>query len=627
MPLLKRLELPPDKMSDLANMLLEKFVLVQRARQSQIDDKYANWLRNYDGTPAQQTRTVPYYRAANFVPHLVRMHSDILGARILGFMYGSKPFWRVKSILLDQIDHRILENLSDGMNFIWESDLYGYEVTDHIVNQALQTGTLTLKAIWSDKTTEYMDREGNFRTLSEEGMNYEPVPFEDWWPYPISARNTRLAEISFHRIRMTERTVRAREASGMWAESAAKLVLKDRIDPSREIEALSSGITLDPDVDYPFSVLECWLNYDIGGKMRPIVVLLNPQVRGEQAILTSYYNFMPYGDTVFTDFRAFPRKNSYFGYAVPEILEASQEEQAQIHNGRRDANTIANIPSFKKKRFSDVPNPATDWYPGCVIELDEMDDLEAFGIQGNYNSMIDEEQFVMSLSERYIGISPSMQGFGAGQAAGKRGIYSTGGTLALMQEGNRRLDIYLHRFRAPFHRIGRQTALSYNQWNPGYWDKYGQKGREIRAAFDQIDPASGAVLYDLAASDASSNREIDRQNLFQASNLISSYYQQILSLIGQIQQIPPDSPLHQVAMLVLDGAHDMVSRMLFAFDIGDRDRINPDIRQAIQPAGQPGAGPGGNGAGGRPGAAGNLQPSQMESLFKNLQAVGAGPRR
>jgi hypothetical protein len=624
---IKPLDLPPDKMTELAKMLIEKFALCKRARQSQIDDKYNNWQRNYDALPAQETRTVPYYRASNFMPHLIRMHSDILAARIIGFMISTKPFWRVRSILRDAIDHNVLENLSLGMNYLWDTDLYGAEVTDHIVNQTLQTGTLTCKSIWSDSTTEYMGPDGNFLELTTEGMEYEPVPFEDFWPYPITARNTRRAEILFHRIRLTERSVRERRESKKWDDEAAGLVLKEPVDPSREIEAMSSGINLTPDVDYPYSAVECWLHYEIAGKKRPIVVLLNPLVAGEKAILRSYYNFMPYGDTVFTDFRAFPRKNSYFGYAVPEILEASQEEQAQIHNGRRDANTIANIPSFKKKRFAEVPNPATDWYPGCIIELDEMDDLEAFAFGTNYNSMIDEEQFLMSLAERYIGISPSMQGFGAGQAAGKRGIYSTGGTLALMQEGNKRLDIYMHRMRAPFHRIGRQTALSYNQWNPSYWDKYGKKGMEIRGAFDQIDPASGQILYDLAASEASSNREVDRQNLFQASNLMASYYQKIIELAGMVRQIPPGDPLREVSMLVLDGAHDLVRRMLFAFDIGDRDRIAPDLRPVLEPTEGPGTRPNGHDTGGLPTAAGSVRPSELEDLLKNLQTAGAGARQ
>ncbi len=619
MPNVVDLDLPPDKLDELANMLLEKFNLVKTARSTQVDDKAVNWQKNYDAMPAQEVRTVPFYRASNFMPHLIRMHSDILGARVLGILFGTKPFWMIKSLMRDAVKHELIESLSAGMNYLWDTDLFGFEMCDQVVNQSLQTGTLTLKAIWSDETTSYMAPSGDFQERDESGMQYEPVPFEDFWPYPITAANTKKAEILFHRIRLTERDVKDRTDSSRWDPNNGALVTKsDQPDAIRDAQAQSSGINLTPDVDYPYSAIECWLRYDVGGKRRPIVVVINPMVKGKAAILRAYYNFMPYGEESFIDFRPMPRKGSYYGYAVPEILEQSQEEQAQVHNARRDANTIANVPSFKKKRYADVPNPATDWYPGCVIELDEMDDLDAIAMQTNYNSMIDEEQFGLSLAERYIGISPSMQGFGAGQAAGKRGIYSTGGTLALLSEGNKRIDIYIRRLRYPFHRVGRLTALSYNQFASSYWDKFGEKGKQIREAFSLVDPTNGALLYDLTASEASANREIDRQNLLQMASTMANYYEQIIALTGQVRQMDAKDPLRAVSLMVLDGARDLVNRLLFAFDIGDRERIVPDVNKALEGAGNPG---GATQPGGLPAAPGAVQPAELRGVLENIASV------
>jgi len=617
MPEITDLNLPDEAMNDLAGYLQEKFRMVLAARSNQIDEKATRWQKNYDGIPAQLTRTTPFLRASNFMPHLIRMHSDILAARLLGFIFSTKPFWIVRSLLRDSVQHEVLESLSEGLNYLWDVELYGFEMVDEVVNHSLQTGTLILKGLWTDESRSY-HKDGKFEEVETNELHYDPVPFENFWPYPITAASTRRTEVLFERIRHTERAVRERVKSGRWYEQAGLLVNPDgRITPSEDARARSTGINLTKDVDYPYSSIECWLDYELAGKKRPIVVAMNPLVQGKDSILRCYHNFMPYGETPFVDFKPMPRRGSFFGYSVPEILEQSQEEQAQIHNFRRDANVIANTPTWKKKRYADVPNPATDWYPGAIIELDEMDDLEMLNAQTNYNSLIDEEQFLMSLAERDVGISPSMQGFGAGQAAGKRGVYSTGATLALLSEGNRRLDIYMRRLRYPFHRVGRLTVQSYNQFAPNFWKKFGEKGDRIREAFGLVD-TQGKLLFDPAASEASANREIDRQNLLQMANVMGTYYERIIQAATMVGQIPADNPLREVILLVLDGAKDLAARLLFAFDQGDRARILPDVRRTLQqgPAGGPAAQPGA-----MPNPQGNVSPAQLEALYQSVAAA------
>jgi len=623
--LIKPLELPPAALDVLARYLAEKFQMVVRARQTQLDDKALNWAKNYDAIPDQVVRTTPFYRASNFMPHLIRMHTDILGARTLGILFGTNPFWRVRSLLDNSVPHKVLDDLSTGLNYLWDTELEGFETTDQIVNQSLQTGTLNLKALWSDSTFSYMDPDGNFPERNVTGMQYDAVPFEDFWPFPITARDNTKAEILFHRIRLTERDVHDRVDSGKWDKRAGDLLMHDsRISPIDEARAQSTGISLTKDVDYAYSVIEAWLDYDIGGKRRPIVVQFNPEIQGVESILKAFYNFMPYGRKPFRDFRPMPRRGSYYGYSCPEVLEAAQEEQAQIHNQRRDANTIANIPSFKKLRNADVPNPATDWYPGCVIELDDMGDLEAFGVGTNYNSMMDEEQFLLSLAERYIGISPSMQGFGAGQAAGKRGIYATGATLALLSEGNRRIDIYIKRVRSPFHHLGELTTLAYNQFGSTFFDKFGDRGHDIRQAFQLADPEKG-LQYTLTASTASANREIDRQSLLQMVSVLGNYYERIIQATQLMGQLQPEDPVRKVVAAVLDGAHDLADRILFAFDQPDREAVLPNVNEVVGPGGGPAAQP--HVPGGLPANAGAVPPSQLANFAQNVRALTAGARQ
>src|SRR5215471_12884079 len=152
MPNIVDVDLPEDRRRELAAELIEKFKLVQTARSSQIDEKAVRWEKNYDGIPAQAVRTVPFQRASNFMPQLSRMHADILGARLLGFLFQTKPFWVIKTLLKDEVPHEQLDALGEGLNYIWEVEQSGFEIADQIVNLSLQTGTLIVKGIWSDET-------------------------------------------------------------------------------------------------------------------------------------------------------------------------------------------------------------------------------------------------------------------------------------------------------------------------------------------------------------------------------------------------------------------------------------------------------------------------------------------
>lgn len=594
----KDVDIAPSEKEKIATTLLDWFRDARRARSEQIDSKALRWEKNYAAIPMQKVRTTPFARASNFVPQITRMHCDILSARVVGIIDGTKPFWRAKAP--DGYPHEIPDSLGLGINCLLGGPEW-FTIVDTIVNQSFQKGTLVLKTVWEPGTL--YDSAG--KLLKSGRLEHYPIAFEDFWTYPATAPSIEKSDAVFQRIRMTKSGIEDMVQSGRWPASALKVMPEQRGEQLEQARAEDAGIILDRDASYPYSVIEAWFPWTIGGRKTPIAAILNPELSGDQALIRLFHSYSPGGDPPYFDFRPFPRAGLFWGYSVPEILEQSQEEAAQIHNARRDASMIANVPAWKKKRHSDSPNPATEWWPGCVIEVEDMDDLEPLVFQTTYNSMIDEEQYIESLAERYIGISPSMQGYGSGQAAGSRGVYATGATLALLSEGNRRLDIFIKRLRAPFGRLGKSAMESVIRFEPSYFNKIGEThARAIQ------DASRGGLYYDLSASDASSNREIDRQSLLQMANVMASYYQRIVEASQLVSQVGPDTPMGKTLVMVLDGARDLAGRLLFAFDIGDRDRLLPDLRQAL-----------GQGAGGE--TAEPVRESELEGL---LRGIGEVPR-
>jgi hypothetical protein len=623
------LVLSDDKQNEIVGYLLEKFRLTVQARSNQVDDRYKRWHDNYSGKPKEEVRTTPFAGASNFIPQLIRMHTDILSARICGLCFATKPFWKVRYFLKD-LEHDSIETLSEWLEYISFNDIELFEPIDSTIFQTAKCGTVVLKAPWVDQSFASMNGKGEAVLNNHEGIKLYTIPFDDFYPYPITARRLNEVQIKFHVLRFSKEEVQWRKANGIWnTEAADNLLLSPESEDSgtkRESEATEAGIELTEDVSRPFNVVETWLEYPLDGRVNyRLVYTFNPKSSGKLALLRSIYNYYSRGIDPFIDFRFMPRDDLFYGYSVPEVLEQAQEEQAQIHNARRDSNTITNVPGWKKKMYGNVPNPTQSWYPGVVFEVDAMDDLEPLQFPGNYNSMIDEEMLILQLSERYSGINTPMQGLGAGTMEGKRGIYNSQGTLAMLAEGNKRLDIFLKRLRLPFHRVGNIIFQSHKEFRPDgpEIEAFGaDRSQRLKKLFAITEPFNfRGLFFDIGATDAGANRELDRQNLLLMANTMAAYYRQVVESSTMLAQLPSNHPLQNILLSVLDGARDLANRLLFAFEIGDRERVLPDVREVLQGGvGRPGlANPPGV-----PGAEGALGLEDLSNLSSRLNALTGG---
>jgi hypothetical protein len=607
------LKLTDDKLAEIANYLLDKLQQSVDARINQVDSKYKRWQDNYAARPMTESRTTPFPGASNFVPQLIRMHTDILSARLCGIVFATKPFWKPKTWLKD-LPHEAMDALSQWLEYVSFGELDIFEPIDFAIFQAAKTGTSVLKAPWVDQTFASMNAQGGAVMNEFEGVKLYPIPFDDFYPWPIVARNLCDTRIKFHQLRFLKEDIEWRMSTAQWDEAAAKGLLQtpnpENSEPKRETEAMEAGITLTSDVSRPFNVIEAWFDYSLDGRtMYKLIFTLNPKRRGKEAVLRAVYNYYARGEDPFIDIRLMPRDDLFYGYSVPEVLEQSQEEQAQIHNSRRDSNTIANTPGWKKKMYANVPNPAAEWYPGKVFDVEAMDDLDILQFGGNYNSMMEEESFLLQLAERYTGIQAPMQGYGAGVLEGKRGVYNTQGTLALLAEGNKRLDIFLRRLRLPFSRFGNLLFQSYKEFRPNgpELEAFGKASDFLKQVFQIKEPHQyRGLFFDIGASDSGTNRELDRQNLLLMANTMAAYYRQVVEASVTLSQLPENHPLQNILLSTLDGAKDLADRLLFVFDIGDRQRLLPDVRAVLE---------------GGPGRGGAAQPPGMP---EPEEAVGVG---
>src|SRR5580765_2458111 len=311
-----------DKKIELVGFLQEKFRQSVDARSQQVDGMYRRWIDNYDAKPLEAIRTTPFYKASNFVPRLIGMHTDILAARIIGLMFGTRPFWRPTPYDLES-QAEVLQAASWWMDRISHSEMEIFDPLDLGIFLAVKTGVVTLKNTWLDESFGVFkpDPSGGITRVGRPKLALDIIPFDDFFPYPVTALNLSQVTIKFHRLRFTKQEIEFRKNTS-WIRENAEIVLTgggaNSQGAGREAQANNAGIMLSRDTARPFNVVEAWLQYELSpGQLHDIVVLFNPYSAGEQALLRDpYYNYFSNELDPFIDLRIMPRENLYWGYSV-----------------------------------------------------------------------------------------------------------------------------------------------------------------------------------------------------------------------------------------------------------------------------------------------------------------------
>lgn len=587
-----------EKGEELFSFLERKLKHVQDARFTQVEQNYDRWDKIYNAIPFEVVRTFPWPHASNFIVPLARIMQDVMIARHLGLIWATRPLWTCLTVGESKEIEAWRQDAQWWLDFQARYVLQLFDPVRRIMNRTGKAGTCIHRAIFVYEDKYEMRYEGDKeveKLISCDRFELHPIEFYDFWVYPATVPCLQQAEIKFQRFRYTEEALRAKGQTGAFDTDAVDTLIKNRQEQenrAQQSKQQQTGVK-PPSVEQPFEVFEVHLKYPVTNdraKEFEIVVWFNPSIR---RFFRAVYRYNSVDE--FEDWRFFPRDGSFWGMGTPERLELAQEEASQIHNRRIDANTITSIPGWKQRRYAEVPNPSSEWYPGKVFLLDDMADLEPLQFNRSYNAMIEEEMQVFQLAERDTGISPPMQGFGAGSMQGRRGVYSAMGTLALLSEGNRRINVQLHDIRGPFGRLGRQIYAMYHQhsvpeqlfWQPGV------RSENLKAAF-KVSPPEGveAMFFELAASDAAVNKETERQSLMLAVQVLSQYYGVLMQMTQVV--LSSKNPLFiQVSLQIVESARLLAQRILTAFDIYDRSNFLPDLMRIIQEAQNGGDQPGG----------------------------------
>lgn len=618
-------ELDDELYNELIGYLCDHWRTAKEERRTQVDSDHTRWDMIYRSVPKQKERTMPWPGASNLVVPLARIFVDTAVARSLNVMFATRPIIAVKDTPKEiSVPLETFANMK--ANTSWDF----YSLARDVLFAGNKDGTAVTKTFYNVEEAEIvralLDQPHKAQTYTySKGAKAEVVPFDDLYVFPITARKREDVRIWFHQLRYPVDEARRFVQTAEWglAEvSDLENMAKPISDAQRQKEMSDAG--LQSNHLREIKPVEAFLRYPVTPdktKLSPIKVLFDYDT---QTILDiEYYPFymQSFG---FSDYRPFRRDKLWHGESMCGILAAIQEEASHIHNSRRDNTTLANMPYFKRKAGSTVPDSSSHMYPGIMLTLDDIDDFQADTVGRALDPMLEEENYLTQMAERLTGIGAIMQGSSQGMS-GKRGVYNAQGTLAILSESNQRQNTYLRDIRSAMGATARDLTYIELEMveaanDPMFNLMHPERASELQQVLEVLKPEDLAKLnIDMGTSNAAVNVEMRRQNIIQASGLLTQYGGQVQQLVVPLLD-PNLNPVMKTLLSQLISLYkDMAATALRAFEEYDLEGELPDVLRALeeQAAAQGGPGqtlPEGDDVQGMDGAQQDFSRADMEQL-------------
>ena len=582
-----KVEFTGDALNEVKGYLHERIQALTDGSRQLFQTKLPEWRRLYEARPLERNRQFPFENASNLVVPIIGIHCDTLHARIMASLWKTKPLFYSKL-------YGVYDKDMDPVRQAWEDylvyeatepeELNLYETESEWVSEIVRYGTSTMKVVNTQRYEDYFQpagdgatvKDGNFfRKTIYDGPCPQKLAYQDFL-IPENIAHWQQADVKIHIARLTYYDLMQRKQYGVYDEKAFDTIVAqpDRYSPDyvtkqrqddADARTSSQGYR-------EWDVHECWFSWGTNsGNFTPKIICWYHFK--SNTLMRAVYDFYP--DQPFVMGRLLYRDDSIRGYGLCETLGQFQEELSVIHNQRRDNQTVANTKVWRVDPNSKL-HEGYKVYPGAMLPADagEIEPLT----QGEVSQLsIEEEKLSIDLAERRSGVSPPMQGMGAGAAQGKRGVYSAAGTLSLLQEGNRRTDSTIADIRYAHARLGQILSRQYAFL--GLDSKklafFGQQAELIREAAGYV--KSGKLGLTVNASSASVNKEIEKQNDLMLTQIINKHYQSIGQLIQSIQSVQSSPAVVDYFKHVIDASNKLMRGILRNFDRDDSEILIPEV--------------------------------------------------
>jgi hypothetical protein len=618
------IELSPEQMNRF-KIWVDQYVEDLISDQQQKQQDWADQEKAYRAESGPRVDK-PYVGASNETIPAIAMSVDPIHARLETGIFKQDPVYTIKPLRKSFVKYRYA--LSDFFEYYQKHKLRLRQISSPRILEAAKLGTCIFKTVYDNQVSKIKtyDRDWNVVTRQEvsfRGPRVYGISIGDFL-FPPLYQHVQDCPIVLERIRTTYDKLKVAEASGKITNVSK---LENQETPNRtQLEQMRAEMTHhDTTRRYidDIEVYEGWCDYDINGDGQPEHLVFTWH-RETREFLQLRYNWYFHQRKPYTVIPYSVTNDSLYGLGLCEMVKPFQDLLTKWHRMATDNAYLANIRMFIVKRESGIESIPRLYSGRCFFVDDPTKDFIPFAASDTYPSTIVERQNIFGLLEKRTGLSDYL----AGRESPIVGSRSTAtATVALIQEGTKRVEQVLENFRNGYAEIGENCMHIWIQFGLDGIDDVVFGGEEtgslIREFFDEIakpENVIGGLAFDLTATDAANNRPMVQQMQLQIIQVMMQYFEKVLAA-GQ-GMIQAKQTIPELAMLIADvarAARQMFSDLLHKYDIPNPDDYLPDLDKYLNGPQQPIPG-GAQGA--EAGAPGFNDPSALLGLSSAL----AGPQ-
>jgi hypothetical protein len=551
------------------------------------EEKLKEFARLYKGKPLNDMRDTPWPGASNIEIQIIATNSDQLLARVMS-MYFTEPLWSAKVFgdinAGEGVDQKnAIEQFLNTMA-LEPSELDFYRVEEAWFSSTIRNGTGIIKFPWIyNLETQYISTDGidgsdyKYQTkdiIRLDGPRPENVPLNKFLT-DITTQKLEDSKFKAHIITLSRKDLEDRKALKFFDEDAIDKIIaspdRSQSDVLQKFLETHQGIDGNSSATFSdeYDIYECWYKYQHNGENLRLVALHHPYSKTR---LEAFYNYYPDNMDVFEDAKLAYDDDQYYGYGFAEMLQALQEEIGELHRQRINAKTLSNTTAFRVNKNSKL-HSILQFYPGVLVPADP-GEIERLELNNPQADNLDGENLSLALVKERTGIDPATGGTGGGIVNAKRGIYSSQGTFAVLQQQNSRTGLRMSDMRSAHSRAGSKFAKMYAHFGLGKkLRQFGDNGAVLRSAFDNI--KSGKLGLSVRASTASMNKELEKQNDIMLSQTLTGLYQADAQIIQSMSMQGMPDDLKEYYMEVLRAKQALYKQIVQNFGHDDAARLIP----------------------------------------------------
>lgn len=581
-------------------------------------DKQKQWAEFEKAYRAQMPEALefePFKGSCRDVIPAVRMACDPIHARLDTGIFRQDTIISLKALRKDVKD--LVPGLSKFIDFYLRRYINFRQVAAPRLMEFAKLGTMVFKTVY-DRDEASVLKYSEDRTKTEKAVEVRfagPRIFgisRGDCLFPTSYQSVQDCPVFFERQRTTYEKL-------LVLQKAGKLANVDKIrgqqtvgerTPLEEAREKANKNELRTTFTNEVTVYEGWCDYDIDNDGVPehLVLTFEPNTQTFLQLRLNWYFHQrkPYSLAPYT-----VANETMDGVGV---AERAMPFQKAITTWQREATNnamLANIRMFIARKGSNIEE-VPRLYTGRTFFVDEpTKDFIPFACADIYPSTLVERQNLFGMLEKDTGVTDYLTGRES-PVIGSRATATS--TLALIQEGTRRVEAVLDNVRQCFSEIV-QNMIS-------IWIQYGTNGLED-VVFEDDETAlqvkqffmtatqsnvNGMFAIGLAVTEAASNKQAQQQMQLALIQIFMQYLEKLLAAgQGAIQAMQMGIPQYaEMVKEVMAAARTMFRDLAVKYEVPDPDEYLPDLEKYLNgivpsPQGAPsGAGAQGqsNGTGG-----------------------------